>query len=105
MHPHPPCKGHQALTEPNHGKTGAAGAAGDQADAAMMLLIRAGGAARMERRAALATLPDFELAQLRLCPRVGAVDLGEVEALRRDVDVHVLYSKVRQSRFCKMPKI
>lgn len=35
--------------------------------------------------------PDFELCELRLrlSPRFGAVDLGEVEAVRLEVDVHV----------------
>lgn len=35
--------------------------------------------------------PDFELGELRLRlgPRFGAVDLGEVEAVRLEVDVHV----------------
>lgn len=35
--------------------------------------------------------PDFELGELRLRlgPRFGTVDLGEVEAMRLEVDVHV----------------
>lgn len=49
--------------------------------------------ARLERRSALAVLPDFELAQLRLCPRFSTVDLGEVEPVRLKVDVHILYAR------------
>lgn len=37
-----------------------------------------------------AVLPDFELGQLRLCPRFSTVDLGEVEPVRLKVDVHIL---------------
>lgn len=46
--------------------------------------------ARLKRTSALAILPDFELGQLRLCPRFSTVDLGEVEPVRLQVDVHIL---------------
>lgn len=38
----------------------------------------------------LGSLPDFELSELWLCPRVSTVDLGEVESVRLKVDVHVV---------------
>lgn len=44
---------------------------------------------RSGRPSALAILPDFELGELLLCPRFGTVDLGEVEPVRLEVDVHI----------------
>lgn len=44
-------------------------------------------------------LPDFELGELRLRPRFGAVDRGEVESVRLEVDVHVVRKDAQVSPF------
>lgn len=38
-------------------------------------------------------LPDFELSELWLCPRFSTVDLGEVEPVRLQVDVHGVHTQ------------
>lgn len=44
----------------------------------------------------LGSLPDFELSELRLCPRVSAVDLGEVKPVRLKVDVHGVHTRQKR---------
>lgn len=44
-------------------------------------------------------LPDFELGELRLRPRLSAVDRGEVESVRLKVDVHVVRKDAQVSPF------
>lgn len=44
-------------------------------------------------------LPDFELRELWLRPRLSAVDRGEVESVRLKVDVHVVRKDAQVSPF------
>lgn len=52
----------------------------------------------------LGSLPDFELSEMWLRPRVGTVDLGEVKSVRLKVDVHVVHSQQTVSPVLQLQK-